>query len=270
MTSGIIEITDINDSRVAIFTRLTEHSLRNMEEGNGLLIAESPKVIEVALKEGFIPEALLCERKHISGDAASIITACPNLTVYTGEREVLASITGYKLTRGVLCAMRRKDKPDATEICRKSSRIAVLEGVCDTTNIGAIFRSAAALGIDSVFLTPDSCDPFNRRSIRVSMGAVFKIPWVMINDPVTFLKNQGFITVALTLHKDSIRIDDRRLQNLLKLAMVFGTEGEGLSKETIEKCDYKAIIPMHHSVDSLNVGSAAAVAFWQLQNNKST
>ena len=264
MSSRIIEITDINDPRVTLFTRLTEHNLRNMEAGNGMLIAESPKVIEVALKEGFIPEALLCERKHITGDAASIINTCQNLTVFTGERDVLASITGYKLTRGVLCAMRRKEAEDASEICRNSNRIAVLESVCDTTNIGAIFRSAAALGIDSVFLTPDSCDPFNRRSIRVSMGAVFKIPWVMIPDPVDFLKSHGFLTIAFTLHKDSIRIDDPRLQNRTKLAMVFGTEGNGLSEGIIAKCDYKAIIPMHHSVDSLNVGSAAAIAFWQL------
>lgn len=266
MSSRIVEITDIHDPRVAVFTSLTDHNLRNLEGGKGMLIAESPKVIDVALKEGFIPDALLCERKHITGDAASIINNNPDIPVFTGQREVLAAITGYKLTRGVLCAMRRKDPPDPAEICRNSKRIAILESVCDTTNIGAIFRAAAALGVDSVFLTPDSCDPFNRRSIRVSMGTVFKIPWVMIPDPVNFLKSHDFLTVALTLHKDSIPIDAPQLQNLPKLAMVFGTEGTGLTEEIIAKCDYKAIIPMHHSVDSLNVGSAAAIAFWQLSS----
>lgn len=263
---ALIEIKSLEEDGIKVFSSLTEHELKKCDGGEGLFIAESPKVIRVALEEGYEPVSLLCEKKHIEGDASGIIRDNPEMPVYTGSRELLAKLTGYKLTRGVLCAMRRKQPIEPSLICRNSRRIAVIEAVCDTTNIGSIFRSAAALGIDGILLTPDSCDPFNRRSIRVSMGSVFKVPWAFSVDPVEVLKNSGFITVALTLHKDSIPIDSPILKQYRRLAMVVGTEGEGLSPEIIAKCDYKAIIPMYHNVDSLNVGAAAAVAFWELRN----
>ena len=260
----VVEINDIEDKEIAIYSSLTEHQLKNFGDSQGLFIAESPKVIKVALEAGYEPQSLLCERKHIDGDASDIIARCPGMTVYTGSREILSQLTGYKLTRGVLCAMKRKEPADAALICREGRRIAVVEAVCDTTNIGSIFRSAAALGIDGILLTPDSCDPFNRRSIRVSMGTVFKVPWAMCADPVKLLKENAYTTVALALHKDSIPIDSPELKICNRLALVLGTEGDGLSSAIISKCDYKAIIPMFHDVDSLNVGAAAAVAFWEL------
>lgn len=260
----IIEIQSLNQPEVAIFSSLTEHQLRREADGDGIFIAESPKVIKVALEAGYSPISILCERKHIEGDTADILSSCPGIKVFTGNRETLASLTGYTLTRGVLCAMRRKPLPDIAEICSFASRLAVIEAVCDTTNIGSIFRSASALGIDGIILTPDSCDPLNRRAVRVSMGTVFKIPWTFSPDPVTEIKSYGFKTIALALHKDSIPIDSPILQNHPKIAMFLGTEGDGLSYSIISKCDYKAIIPMHHGTDSLNVGAAAAVAFWQL------
>lgn len=262
---AIIEIKRLEDDRVKIFSSLTEHELRKEEKGLGIFIAESPKVIKVALEEGYEPVSLLCEKKHIEGDATEIISTNPEMPVYTGDREILAKITGYTLTRGVLCAMKRKTPIVPSEICRTGKRIAVIEAVCDTTNIGSIFRSAAALGIDGILLTPDSCDPFNRRSIRVSMGTVFKIPWTFCSNPIRILKENGFTTIALTLHKDSIPIDSPELKYIDKLAMALGTEGDGLSDHIISQCDYKVIIPMHHGVDSLNVGAAAALAFWQLR-----
>lgn len=265
----IIEITNLDDPEVAVFHSLTEKSLGKKECGEGLFIAESPKVIRVAIEEGYEPVSLLCERKHISGDAADIISSNPGMPVYTGVRELLAQITGYKLTRGVLCAMKRKPQPSAADLCEHGKIIAVLESVCDTTNIGSIFRSATALGIDAVLLTPDSCDPFNRRAVRVSMGTVFKMPWAFSECPVELLKTNGFTTVALTLHEDSITIDDPVLKSSDKIALVLGTEGDGLSKEIISKCHYKAIIPMYRRVDSLNVGAAAAVAFWELRKKHS-
>lgn len=263
----IIEVRNLNDPELEVFASLTEHQLRQTGDDNGLFIAESPKVIRVALDSGYEPLSLLCEKRHLEGDASDIIAKCPEMKVYTGSREILMKLTGYKLTRGVLCAMKRRPLPSVGEICREAHRIAVIESVCDTTNIGSIFRSAAALGLDGIILTPDSCDPFNRRSVRVSMGTVFRIPWTFDPDPITHLKENGFTTVALTLQHDSILIDSPVLKNKERLAMVLGTEGDGLSAGIIAKCDYKAIIPMFHRVDSLNVGAAAAVAFWELRQN---
>lgn len=257
----IIEIDSPQHPGVEIYSSLTGHQLRN----SALLIAESPKVIKVALEEGYQPLSILCERKHITGDAAGIIAQCPDIPIFTGERELLASLTGYTLTRGVLCAMRRKECQSAAEICDGARRIAVIESVCDTTNIGSIFRSAAALGFDAIFLTPDSCDPFNRRSIRVSMGAVFKIPWTFVDNPIDLLKQHGYVTVALALHHDSIPIDSPVLRHYDRLALFLGTEGDGLSARIISQCDHKVIIPMHAGIDSLNVGAAAAVAFWHFR-----
>lgn len=261
---AIIEIKNLEDNDVRVFSSLTEHELRGKGGDGGIFIAESPKVIRIALAEGYEPVSLLCERKHIYGDAFDIVQNNPELTVYTGSREILSELTGYKLTRGVLCAMQRKPALNSELICKAGRRIAVIEAVCDTTNIGSIFRSAAALGIDGILLTPDSCDPFNRRSIRVSMGNVFKVRWAFTEDPVGMLNDYGFTTIALTLHKDSIPIDSPIFKGKHRLAMVFGTEGEGLSEEIISKCEFKAIIPMFRNVDSLNVGAAAAVAFWEL------
>ena len=261
----VTELTSLDDPGVAVFHSLTEQAIGKKECGEGLFIAESPKVIRVAISEGYQPVSILCERKHITGDAADIITANPELSIYTGSRELLAQLTGYKLTRGVLCAMKRKPLPNPEELCDGSTRIAVLESVCDTTNIGSIFRSATALGIDSLLLTPDSCDPLNRRAVRVSMGTVFKMPWSFCGNPVDLLNDMGFTTLALTLREDSITIDSTILKIPDKIAFVLGTEGDGLSSEIISKCQFRVIIPMFRKVDSLNVGAAAAVAFWELR-----
>lgn len=265
--TGIIKITDITDSRVAVFASLTETQLQS---GNPhcyfetpLFIAESPKVIKVALDSGIIPVALLCEEKHIRGDAKEIIEHC-DIPVYTGSRETLSRLTGYKLTRGVLCAMQRPQALPASRICEKSRRIAVIDGVCDTTNIGSIFRAAAALGIDGILLTEGSCDPLNRRAVRVSMGNVFRIPWGWIKNPITELRELGFKTAAMALRQDSVNIDDRTLNSEKKLAIILGTEGDGLADKVIDGADYTVCIPMSNNVDSLNVASAAAIAFWQL------
>lgn len=252
---------------VFIYSRLTEAQLRNrLDPSQGMFIAESPKVIQVAINAGYKPLSLLCESKHIQGDAAHIIEQFPEIPVYTGQRNLLAQLTGYTLTRGVLCAMHRKALPLLSEICRGASRIAVIDGVTDTTNIGAIFRSAAALGIDAVVLTPDACDPLNRRAVRVSMGSVFLVPWTQTSFmPYAMLQNLGFKTVAMALTDDSIAIDDPQLNIEPRLAIVLGTEGDGLPRETIAQCDYVARIPMSHNVDSLNVAAASAVAFYQLR-----
>lgn len=260
----IIEIKSLDEEGIKVYSNLTDNELKR-KGCNGIFIAESPKVIMTALDEGYEALSLLCERKHIYGDAAEIISRLPELRIYTGERDLLAGLTGYKLTRGVLCEMRRKEPADPRSICKDAKRIAVLEGVCDTTNIGSIFRSAAALGIDGILLTPDSCNPFNRRSIRVSMGSVFKIPWAMCERPIDLLKENGFITIALALDEDSEPINSLELKSYDKIAMILGTEGDGLSQKIIKDCDYKAVIPMSHGVDSLNVGAAAAVAFWELK-----
>jgi len=263
----IKEITSLDELGVRVFGSLTEAQLRQPGfTGDGeLFIAESPKVIRVALQAGYEPVSLLCERRHIEGDASDIISQCPDIPVYTGSRELLASLTGYTLTRGVLCAMRRPQLPTVEEVCRGASRIVVIDSVSDTTNIGAIFRSAAALGIDGVLLTTSSCDPLNRRAVRVSMGSVFLLPWTWIEEPVSSLARYSFRTAAMALTLDSVSIDDPRLTAEPRLAIVMGTEGDGLAKEVITACDYVARIPMSHGVDSLNVAAAAAVAFWELR-----
>ena len=261
----IIEINSLNHPGVEVFSTLTEAQLRNrLEPQKGIFIAESPKVIHVALNAGYEPLALLCERKHIEGDAASLIERCGDIPIYTGEREVLASLTGYTLTRGVLCAMRRPASKTVEEVCQGAKRIAVIDGVVDTTNIGAIFRSAAALGIDAVLLTPSSCDPLNRRAVRVSMGSVFLLPWTWLEAPISSLRTLGFRTVAMALSDNSVPIDHPSLKDEPQLAIVLGTEGDGLAHEVITAADYVVRIPMAHGVDSLNVAAAAAVAFWAL------
>lgn len=264
--SEIEYITDINDPRTAVFTRLTEAQLRNrLNPGEGLFIAESPKVIHVALDAGYEPVAMLCEQRHITGDAAGIIKRATGMRIYTGDRATLAQITGYELTRGVLCAMRRRPAPTVGAICSNARRLVVIDGVTDTTNIGAIFRSAAALGIDGVLLTRTSCDPLNRRSVRVSMGSVFLIPWTWIDDPVADLRRLGITTAAMALTDDSVSLDDPALAAEERLAVIMGTEGDGLARSVIAGADYTVRIPMSHGVDSLNVAAAAAVAFWQLR-----
>ena len=264
---AIIEITSLEHPGVEVFSTLTEAQLRNrLEPDKGIFIAESPKVIHVALDAGYEPLSLLCERKHIMGDAASLIERCGDIPVYTGERELLAALTGYTLTRGVLCAMRRPTPPAVAALCREASRVVVIDGVTDTTNIGAIFRSAAALGIDAVLLTPTSCDPLNRRAVRVSMGSVFLVPWTWIEEPVTPTMNQlGFKTAAMALSDDSITLDDPLLKREPRLALIMGTEGDGLAHEVITAADHVVRIPMQHGVDSLNVAAASAVAFWELR-----
>lgn len=262
----IIPITSLSHPGVEIFSSLTEAQLRNnLEPGKGIFIAESPKVIHVALDSNYEPVALLCERKHIVGDAASLIERCGDIPVYTGDRDILASLTGYTLTRGVLCAMRRPAHQPWQEFCKGAHRIVVVDGVVDTTNIGAIFRSAAALGIDAVLLTPTSCDPLNRRAVRVSMGSVFLVPWTWIDGDLQTLNEMGFKTAAMALSDNSISLDDDRLKAEDKLAIIMGTEGDGLSKEVIDAADYVVKIPMSHHVDSLNVAAAASVAFWELR-----
>lgn len=264
---AIIEITSLQQTGVEVFSTLTEAQLRNkVEPTKGIFIAESPKVIRVALDEGYEPTALLCERKHIEGDAADIIRRCGDIPIYTGERNLMTQLTGYILTRGVLCAMRRPQPKRVEDVCKDAKRIVVIDGVVDTTNIGAIFRSAAALGIDSVLLTTNSCDPLNRRAIRVSMGSVFLVPWTWLDAPIESLHTLGFRTAAMALSDNSIPIDSPILQKEPRLAIIMGTEGDGLPKETIQKADYVVRIPMSHHVDSLNVAAAAAVAFWQLRN----
>ena len=262
----IIEIKSLSHPGVEIFTSLTEAQLRNrLEPEKGIFIAESPKVINVALDAGYIPLALLCEERHIEGDAAGLLSRCGDIPVYTGSRELLASLTGYTLTRGVLCAMRRPTPPTVESVCEGAKRIAVIDGVTDTTNIGAIFRSAAALGIDAVLLTPTSCDPLNRRAVRVSMGSVFLVPWTWIEPPIGRLRKLGFSTVALALTDKSVSIADPVLKSVPKIAMILGTEGDGLAREVVSDADYTAKIPMAHNVDSLNVAAASAVAFWELR-----
>ena len=259
-------ITSLQDTRVSFFCALTESQLRNrLEPEQGIFIAESPKVILVALSAGYEPIALLCEERHIKGDAAKILNRIsPDIPVYTGDRELLSSLTGYTLTRGVLCAMRR---PEGTPTL---SPFAVIHGVVDTTNVGAIFRSAAALGIDAVLLTPDSCDPLCRRAVRVSMGSVFLVPWAYLPSAVPgrtlqTLHQMGFSTAAMALDDASIPLSHPCLQQENRLALIMGSEGEGLPKETIHEATYTVRIPMSHHVDSLNVAAAAAVAFWELR-----
>ena len=262
----IVEVKSLTQPGLEVFSTLTEAQLRNkLEPRKGIFIAESPKVIQVALDNHYEPLSLLCERRHIKGDAASIIAQCGDIPVYTGDRELLANLTGYQLTRGVLCAFRRPVLGSVADICRNTRRIVVIDGVVDTTNIGAIFRSAAAMGIEAVLLTRNSCDPLNRRAVRVSMGSVFLVPWTWLDAPMPSLHELGFKTAAMALSEDSVSIDNPQLMAEPQLAIVMGTEGDGLPKQTIAEADYVVRIPMHHQVDSLNVAAAAAVAFWQLR-----
>ena len=272
--SHIINITDYNDPALDVFARLTEAQLRNkMEPEKGIFIAESAKVIRIALQAGYEPVSMLMEHKHIEGQGAALIAMCPDTPVYVADASVLERITGYKVTRGVLCAMRRKPPRTVEEVCAGARRIAILESIVDTTNIGAIFRSAAALGMDAVLVTPSCGDPLYRRSVRVSMGTEFKIPWARIGaSPADWpekgfaqLHAMGFKTAALALREDSVSIDDPALAAEEKLAVILGTEGDGLMTSTIDGADYTVMIPMAHGVDSLNVGNAAAVAFWELR-----
>ena len=264
--SNIIEITDFLDPALDVYARLTENQLLNRENPeNAMFIGESPKVIERALDAGYEPVSILVERKHIEGEAKQILARCGDIPVYTADFEVLTQLTGFQLTRGMLCALRRKKLPAAAEICRDAKRVAVLENVMNPTNVGAIFRSAAALGMDAVLLTNGSSNPLYRRAIRVSMGTVFQVPWTFIEN-VSELKELGFKTCAMALREDTLSIRDPRLQTEPKLAVVLGTEGDGLADSTISDCDYTVKIPMTHGVDSLNVAAASAVAFFQLGN----
>ena len=263
---NITEIHSLNTPGVEVFGTLTEAQLRNrLEPEKGVFIAESPKVIRVALDAGFQPISLLCERRHLTGDAADILPRLGDIPVYVGERELLARLTGYTLTRGVLCAMRRPAPKRLEEVCREARRVVVIDGVVDSTNIGAIFRSAAALGIDAVLLTRNSCDPLNRRAVRVSMGSVFLVPWAWLDTPLADLRQLGFRIAAMALTDNSISLDSPCLNAEPRLAIVMGTEGDGLARETIADADYVVRIPMSHGVDSLNVAAASAVAFWQLR-----
>ena len=263
---AIIEISSLTAPGVEVFSTLTEAQLRNrVEPEKGIFIAESPKVINVALDAGYEPTALLCERRHIEGDAQVLITRCGDIPVYTGDRPLLEQLTGYTLTRGVLCAMRRPAPLSLDTVCSDASRVVVIDGVVDTTNIGAIFRSAAALGIDAVLLTRSSCDPLNRRAVRVSMGSVFLVPWTWLDAPVSSLNDLGFQTVAMALSDNAISLDNPILKTIERMAIVMGTEGDGLAQSTISTCNYVVKIPMKHHVDSLNVAAASAVAFWELR-----
>ena len=263
----IIPITSLDEyPELALFASLTEAQLRQQElGGQGVFIAESPKVIHRALDAGYSPIALLTEERHITGDAASLIERCGTIPVYTGARALLAGLTGYTLTRGVLAAMRRPEPPALETLLRTARRVVVIDGVVDSTNVGAIFRSAAALGVDAVLLTPGSCDPLTRRSARVSMGATFLVPWTWITPPLAQLRDYGFTTVAMALREDALELGDPRLLEPERLALILGTEGDGLAPETIAGADLVVRIPMAHEVDSLNVAAAVAVAIWELR-----
>ena len=261
----IIELQSLKDPGAQVFADLTEAQLRNrLDPAQGIFIAESPKVIRVALDAGYTPLSLLCERRHLAGDAADIVARCADIPIYTGPRELLATLTGYTLTRGVLCAMRRPQPRSLDDVCRNARRVVVIDSVVDTTNIGAIFRSAAALGIDAVLLTPTSCDPLNRRAVRVSMGSVFLVPWTYVDADLQSLRAQGFRTAAMALTDRSIPLDAPILREEERLVIIMGTEGDGLSAQAIQSADYVVRIPMYHGVDSLNVAAASAVAFWEL------
>ena len=262
----IIHITSLDHPGIEVFSTLTEAQLRRrIEPDKGVFIAESPKVIRVAMEAGYVPQALLCEERHITGDAADIVERCGDIPIYTGSRELLAALTGYTLTRGVLCAMLRPETPPLSTVLKDARRVVVIDGVTDTTNIGAIFRSAAALGIDAVLLTRTACDPLNRRAVRVSMGSVFLVPWTWVDNIEEELHAEGFTTAAMALTDDSVSIDYPALKSTRRLAIIMGTEGDGLAHEVIRAADYVVRIPMAHGVDSLNVAAAAAIAFWELR-----
>ena len=270
---NIIEITDFHAPELDPYARLTQNQLRNrLEPEKGIFIAESPKVNDRALDAGYKPVSLLMERKQITGPAAGILSRCGDAPVYTADREMLAELTGFELTRGVLCAFRRPAPRPVEELCKNARRVAVLEGIVDSTNVGAIFRSAAALNMDAVLINPSCCDPLCRRAVRVSMGTVFQVPWGQLGETpadwpekgMDILHSLGFKTAAMALSDRSVSIDDEQLAKEPKLAIVLGTEGDGLAAGTIASCDYTVKIPMSHGVDSLNVAAASAVAFWQL------
>ena len=264
--ANIRKVTDFSDPELDIYARLTEVQLFNRREPDkGIFIAESPKVIERALNAGCVPISFLMETRHVENQAKELIARCGDIPVFTAELDVLTQLTGFKLTRGMLCAMYRPKLPTVEDICKNARRVAVLEDVMNPTNVGAIFRSAAALGIDAVVLTSASSDPLYRRSIRVSMGTVFQVPWTYLGeDGIRDLRRLGFKTAAMALKSDSLPIYDPRLKEIDKLAIVLGTEGDGLAAGTIADCDYTVLIPMSHGVDSLNVAAASAVAFYQL------
>ena len=270
---NIIEITDFHAPELDPYARLTQNQLRNrLEPEKGIFIAESPKVIDRALDAGYKPVSLLMERKQITGPAAGILSRCGDAPVYTADREMLAELTGFELTRGVLCAFHRPAPRPVEELCKNARRVAVLEGIVDSTNVGAIFRSAAALNMDAVLINPSCCDPLCRRAVRVSMGTVFQVPWGQLGETpadwpekgMDILHSLGCKTAAMSLSDRSVSIDDEQLAKEPKLAIVLGTEGDGLAADTIASCDYTVKIPMSHGVDSLNVAAASAVAFWQL------
>ena len=274
--ANVIEINDFAAPELDVYARLTEAQLLNRQEpAKGMFIAESPKVIDRALDAGCRPVSMLLDRRHIEGQAKDVIARCGDIPVFTSDEAVLTQLTGFHLTRGVLCAMLRPPMLRAEEICRNATRIAVLENIMNPTNLGAIFRSAAALGMDAVLLTPACSDPLYRRSVRVSMGTVFQVPWTYLGSDINDwpepgldrLGAMGFKTAAMALCDESVSIDDAALMAEKKLALVLGTEGDGLSEHTIAKCDYTVKIPMSHGVDSLNVAAAGAVAFWQLGNH---
>ena len=278
---NVIEITDFNAAELDVYARLTEAQLLNRDRPeDGIFIAESPKVIGRALDAGYEPVSFLAEKRHIDdGETGEILSRCGDIPVYTAEFNVLTQLTGYKLTRGMLCAMRRRVLPSVREICRNAERIAILGNVMNPTNVGAAIRSAAALNMDAVLLTPGCSNPLYRRAIRVSMGTVFQIPWTILEEAETgvwpeggikFLRELGFRTAAMALRSESADIDDDRLQREKRLAVILGTEGEGLTDETIERSDYTVKIPMSHGVDSLNVAAASAVAFWALGRRRSS
>ena len=271
----IIEIADFYAPELDVYARLNENQLLNRAEPEkGLFIAESPKVVERAMNAGYEPVSMLVEKKHIEGEAKEVIARAGDIPVYTAEYEVLKQLTGFALTRGVLCAMRRRPLPKVEDVCQGARRIAILENVMNPTNVGAIFRSAPALNIDAVLLTPACSNPLYRRSARVSMGTVFQVPWTYLygddadwpHPGIDLLKNLGFKTAAMALCDESVSIDDEKLMAEKKLAIILGTEGDGLTTATIADCDYTVKIPMSHGVDSLNVAAASAVAFWQLGN----
>ncbi len=292
-----IEIKEIHEPELSIYARLSEGQLFHYyEPAQGLFIAESPMIIHRALDAGYMPLSMLVEHRLAESQGRELATRCGDIPIYTAEREVLEQITGYALTRGILCAMYRKPLPNAVEVCRDARRIAVLENVMNPTNVGAIFRSAAALGMDGILLTPGSSDPLYRRAIRVGMGTVFQIPWTFLNlseerrddrsgtvweqgeqdrkgqgsRMTSFLHRLGFKTAAMALREDSVSLEDPRLRAEERLAIVLGTEGDGLAADTIADCDYTVRIPMAHGVDSLNVAAASAVAFWQLRRRGDT
>lgn len=262
-----IVLTDLSHPGVAPYLNLTDRRLRRaVSDGNpeGIFIAESPKVIRMALDAGLLPLSMLCENRHITGDAAPIIAACPEMPVYTGPRDLLETLTGYTLTRGVLCAFRRPSLPSLEDVAANARLLCIIHDVCDATNVGAIFRSAAALGVDAVVMGGSACDPLNRRAIRVSMGTVFRIPWTACTEPVAPLQQLGFTVAALALRPDAIPLSDPALRKYPKMALILGTEGEGLPDNVINRADLSVIIPMAPGIDSLNVAAASAVAFWAL------